>query len=526
MKAFHRIFATLVASALLVSACGGETQKDNSKEGPAPEEITLGIRSDIDTFDPYQTLAEFGASQMLRLSYASLVARDSEDNIVPQLAEKYEIMSTSEAVFTLREGIVCPNGDILTASDVARSYERLADPKTGAPFAPRIFGNEGATFTAEDSKNQITVKLDRPNADMIAALANAGPVICPEGLKDIENLASNPNGPGPYSLVSSQRGDNYVFERREDFVGLPEGTKLADMPKKITLRVIADDSAMANGILTGDITSGIVLGRDGERLEERKNLGKYEAPGYGGDGLVFHQAKGRVGEDVNFRRAIALAIDPDLYNRAATFDRGRTLRTMYTPNMDCYVEENASVLGKVDIKAAQIALDDAGYVVDGEYRVRPDGSPMKLRIIGHNGQNNGPEYLADVLTQLNIDNSIDQASYDRTINAVFSGDFDLFVWPYTGSLGTPAQMVSELAGDLTNSINASGIKNPVYEETAVLGRESETGNCDFWAKGERALLEDADSIPLVWPVSYYFSNGISFGASYYSIDPFTIRSSS
>ncbi len=522
----RRLTVAVAALALLVVACGGDDDgavQSAQEPGPAPASVTIGIRTDIDTFDAATTQGDLGASQMLRLAYATLVWRTLDGEIVPQLAEEWEVTPTS-GVFTIRDDVTCPGGEPLTPSDIAASFQRLADPETGSTYASRIFGGAGAkSVTADDDAGTVTIELDAPNTDMLAGLANAGQVVCPAGVADPDSLSEGPNGPGPYQMVDAQRGSSYVFERRDDFVGLPPGTEISDLPERVTLQVVDEDTTMANLLLAEDITIGNILGRDADRLRADDRLTDVSGAAYGVDGLLFNHAEGLPGADPAFRLAVARGIDPEGYARAATFGFGEPMRTLYTPNLECYSEDAASSTPDYDADAANAALDEAGYAVVGGVRTMPDGSPLTLRVVGYAGQNQGPEFIADALEQLQFDIDLTSGSYEEALGPIFGGEFDAFVFPFTSSFASEALYFNQVS--VGAALNVSGIDNADYESAAAEARATEgEARCTHWQEAERGLLTQADTVPLVQPMGQYFGNGVTFEATYYYVDPYTIRS--
>jgi peptide/nickel transport system substrate-binding protein len=493
--------------------------------GPAPTEVAIGIRSDISGFDPHTLVGDFGDQQMAQLVYSKLVARTLDGEIIPQVATSWDV-TASRAVFQIRKDETCSDGSPLTPAVIARSFQRLADPKTGSGYVERLFPGGGAKIEGDDEAGTVTFTLKEPNSDLLAAAANVGSIVCGPGLENPKSMVDTPSGAGPYKLTKSKRGDAYVFERRDDMTSYPDGTTPEDLPEKVTLRVISDDSAMVNAILTGELDAGSVLGRDGERLEQGGEFNAIKAPAFSVDGLTFNHSDGLPGADQAFRAAVSLAIDPQAYTTAATFDRGEVGRTLYTPNMDCYDEANASLVPETDVDGAAAALDEAGYkVVDG-HRTKPDGSPLSLRLVGLTTQNNGPQYIADVLDQLDIKVDTSVTPGDQALATVFDGDFDVFVYPFTSSLGTPLQIVGAVRGDIDASNNVARIVNERYNTAADKAIGDVKTRCESWGEAERVLLEDSEAKPLTQPVAYYYAKGITFKASYYLVDPFTIRSSS
>jgi peptide/nickel transport system substrate-binding protein len=448
-----------------------------------------------------------------------------DGKIIPQVATSWEVTADS-AVFQIRKGETCSDGSALTPTVIAQSFERLADPATGSSYVSRLFPGGGAVIKGDDAAGTLTFTLKAPNSDLLVAVANVGQIVCGAGLADPASLATQPSGAGVYRLADSKRGNEYVFERRDDMLSLPDGTSAKDLPAKLSLRVIAEDSAMVNAILTGEVDAGSVVGRDGERLEQDGGFNVIQGRANSVDGLVFNHDKGLPGADQAFRAAVSLAVDPKAYTTAATFGRGKLSTTLYTPGMDCYDKDNASIVPATDAKAAAAALDAAGYKVVNGKRTKPDGSPLTLRLVAYTTHNNGPQYLGDVLGKLQIDVETSIAPREQANVKVFDGAFDMFVYPFTSSLASPIALVRAVRGDLKSSGNVALIANDKYNAMADEATSSVEKRCELWDGAEKVLLEDSEAKPLTQPIAYYYGKGVTFKASYYLIDPFTIRSSS
>ena len=68
--------------------------------------------------------------------YETLLDMDPETReLVPKLAESYELIDPKTWQFKLREGIKFSNGEPFNAAAVKYSIERVLDPKTASPSA-------------------------------------------------------------------------------------------------------------------------------------------------------------------------------------------------------------------------------------------------------------------------------------------------------------------------------------------------------------------------------------------------------
>ena len=97
---------------------------------------TLVAAQEVDpvSLDPH-TNSNFSALQGYEHIYESLTGYDEKTNIVPALAERWEIQNGGRTyVFHLRPNVKFHNGQTMTADDVKYSIDRVLDPKTFSPW--------------------------------------------------------------------------------------------------------------------------------------------------------------------------------------------------------------------------------------------------------------------------------------------------------------------------------------------------------------------------------------------------------
>src|SRR5690606_9953708 len=138
---------------------------------------------------------------------------------------------------------------------------------------------------ADDEANTVSVEVNEPHSDLLDSMSTAF-IICPKGLEDTEALATEPQGSGPYRIVSMKRGDTYELEAW----GSPALDDPDSVPDKLTYRVVTDDSTRANLAETGDVDIVSVVGRDSKRLESSIEPIRGEA--FQSDSVVFNQRPG------------------------------------------------------------------------------------------------------------------------------------------------------------------------------------------------------------------------------------------
>lgn len=501
-------------AAVTLAACGGDDGGEAGVAGEAPEEITLAVRNDVDTFDPALSAYENGASQIYEALYDTLVRIDlGTGDYVPAIASSWESTATT-ADFVIKKDLTCSDGSPLKPSDVAASIERLADPDTGSVLTGRMFGAAGVKkVTADDEASTLSIELNGPHIDMLDGLRSAF-IVCPSGLEDTEKLATVPSGSGPYKLTKSTRGDSYELERWDS----PAVEADATLPQRITMKVVTADSTRANLFETdaADIVS--VVGRDAARLAEEHEPVK--GRGNGTESLMFNQRPGRPGAELEVRQAVAQALDAEGYVKAASFGVADPINTMLSPSMQCYDESNGEHAASFDVDAAKKTLADAGY--------GPGGKTLAMTVVGMESQNAGPEYIAEALRTIGVDVEVKNGSLAQLVGIVYEEKepWDVVVFPMISEARSPFPMVTKTSSNLGEggSYNFGRIKNEEYDRLVNrVSGESDEARCATWSAAEQSLLERRDVVPLQWSTADYFSKDLEFDAGYRVLNLRTIR---
>jgi peptide/nickel transport system substrate-binding protein len=241
-------FLLFAALAAMLSNCGNHTTTGNLKV------FRYNQSSGISSLDPAfaKDQATIWACNQL---YNSLVALDSNLNIVPSIAHSWQIAEDGLTyTFLLRNDVffhnnICFNngtGRKVTAHDVAFSLSRIMDKKTASPGA-WIFNEKVAAenpFTAlNDSTFQL--KLSKKFPAILGILSMQYCSIIPHEAveKYGTNVRSNPVGTGPFMFKKWEEGNALVmlknptyFEKDKQGIQLPyiDGIKVSFIDNKKT----------------------------------------------------------------------------------------------------------------------------------------------------------------------------------------------------------------------------------------------------------------------------------------------------
>jgi len=116
---------TTTASGSTTTATSGGSDITAAAATSGLDVITIGQTSDILSFDPHAQNDQ-GSGSVLRHIYNRLVGITPDNQLVPELAESWEILAEYTIAFKLREDVKWHDGDDFKASDVKYSFERQA----------------------------------------------------------------------------------------------------------------------------------------------------------------------------------------------------------------------------------------------------------------------------------------------------------------------------------------------------------------------------------------------------------------
>ena len=176
--------------------------------------ITIGIGGDCTTLDP-QDANDTLSMSVQRLIMPGLFGFDETMNVVPVLAEKYEVSDDAKTfTISLKKDIAFQDGTPFNADAVKLSFDRVINPENKLKRYT-LFSNIKSVEVVDPS----TVKFDlkEPFASMINVLAHpSAGIISPAALAKYNgDIGSHPVGAGPFAFSEWQRGTKIELENSD-----------------------------------------------------------------------------------------------------------------------------------------------------------------------------------------------------------------------------------------------------------------------------------------------------------------------
>ena len=289
--------------------------------GASPSDSTLvvGMTSDPDTLFPWKA-TQFQAVNVLGLVYGTLTELDQDLNVVPGLAESWEVSEDGLTVtLSLRAGVTFADGSTFGSEDVVSSLEQIQHEETAAVAAASL-----ASVTGIEAPDESTVvlTLSAPDAALATNLASVNlAMLSSEDTEEALNTA--PNGTGPFTFDSREASQSLTLVRNDAYWGD------APLLGGVEFRVIPDETSIVSALESGNVQFAVL---DDPLVAETvgANITVAETPQLSYHVLQLNARKGAL-TDVNVRLAIQCAIDRQQVLDTAAFGEGEVTGPITSP---------------------------------------------------------------------------------------------------------------------------------------------------------------------------------------------------
>ena len=319
------------AMALSLAACGGSGGSSGggasgsggggaaSDGAEAANVVDVQVGPSPETIDPALNSAVDGANMILH-AFEGLLKFDQDNNIVPGVAEDYEVSDDGLTyTFHLRDGLKWSDGSDLTAADFEYSWKRVADPNTAAPYGydllNMIEGYEEASagdldalgVKAEDDSTFVVTLADPCiYFDKIAAFAVMVPVQ-QAAVETGDEWTTNPETyitDGPYCVSEYTPGDRIVMTKNEYYWDADSITF-----DQIVWHLIEDSNASYSAYQDG--TLDLIKDVPTEEIPSLEGNEEFFVEPIMGTYYVTFNTNKEPFNDPKVRKALSLAIDRD-----------------------------------------------------------------------------------------------------------------------------------------------------------------------------------------------------------------------
>ena len=321
----------------------------------APGVLTLAWEAEPRTIDPRYAV-DANSQYLEDLLHCALLSPDAEGRLRPSLARGWQWTTPTTLKIELQPDIKFSSGAVVTASDVAATYQFFKLEATAKP-SPRRGAFAGlVSATAVDAKT-VVFQLQAPDASFVANLvvgilpaqAAAGPLI---------SQPSQTQGCGPFILQALALSEYDLVPNPHYSLGAPP--KL----QKVALKIVKDENTRYAKLIAGELDMvQNLLSRDKLTVIARSypKLKLQHRSGLNTTYLGFNMRDPLLSQ-VKVRRAIALAIDKDKIIKYVLNGMAVPAATMLLQSDPYYAQSLKAP--SYDPARAKALLDEAGLKAD------------------------------------------------------------------------------------------------------------------------------------------------------------------
>lgn len=274
--------------------------------------LTVGQPNEVTNLDPDRDEGTAVNWQLWQTVYNTLVTTGDDLSVQPSLATSWKERSPTRYVFDIRRGVRFSNGRAMTVDDVIGSLQRTVSPKHVNTWQGQL--GQIRSISASGPW-QVTIRLKKPNAALLPALANPIASVLP--MKELNAGTFDPTketlGTGPFKVVAHSQNESWTFAANPYYwqPGIPKMSKFVE-------KIIPDDSARIAALRNGTVdvayfdnpdTAALLKGAPNVKTATLNTTDYYRVDVSNRPGALFN--------DPRLRRALQLVVDRQQINAQA-----------------------------------------------------------------------------------------------------------------------------------------------------------------------------------------------------------------
>ncbi|MBA4181057.1 MAG: hypothetical protein C0506_10755 [Anaerolinea sp.] len=376
--------ATLGAAALGLVGCGDDNdEKDAQTPGggspqaggsPAAPQIKRGGELKVayglepSSLDPHDGVSG-GDHYFFEDMFNFLVGHDANSQLQASLslAESWQIPDPQTIIFKLRSGVSFHDGSPFNSEVVAWNIERVKDPATKSTARQSFLVVEKVETPDPQTAR---FKLTAPAAGLMNALGGRGGAVLSrqavEKYKD--QFRSNPVGTGPFMFDSWASGSHVKMKKNPNYWGKDAPGGALPYVDAVTIRIIPDSTAAFAALQTGDVHVAGIDPKDLDTAKANSQLQIVERKGSGVANLMAVNLKTAAGKNLDLRRAIMHALDPEAAKQAVWLGAADVADAgMWPPGT--WVYKTSPTRPRYDLNKAKEYLAKSGFDTNTELKI-------------------------------------------------------------------------------------------------------------------------------------------------------------
>ena len=410
----RNLAAALLVSTVFFAGC------DSSRTSADSNTVNFLIEASPTNLDP-RIGADSYSEHIDGLIFSSLVARDAQMKVIPDLAESWETPDPLTYVFHLRRGVKFHDGRPLTSADVKFTFDSIL---AGAIKTPKRGSFKLVASVEAPDDSTVVFHLHEHYASMLWDLTAPAIGIVPRGSG--AEMSRHPIGTGPFRFVSATTDEEIVLARNDSYFGG------APKIESLRLRIVPDVLVRALELRKGsaDATINSLTPDMVVTLAKEHGLVAEQQPGTMLAYLAFN-FDDPILATRGVRQALAYATDRATIIRYLLRGQARPASSLLPPNHWAY--EPAVQQYDYDPARAEQLLDAAGF------RRGADGMRMHLTLKTSTDESTRlmSEAIADQWKRVGVALQLRPMEFGTFYSDVTRGSFQIYSLRWVGGNNDP-----------------------------------------------------------------------------------------
>ena len=322
--------------------------------------LTIGTSQEPDNINPLDSTTVWGW-KFMRMYYDKLVRLTPDVEPEPWAAESVENIDNHTIEVVLRDDMYFHDGEPVTVEDVKFSYDYYVE-QDFAYFRPFY---EPLDYVEIVDDNTLHFVLEEPVGNFIDVTMSQIPILPQHEWEDIE--VADDLGPdeiptvasGPMQFEEFESGEFKSLSRYDDHFAADD----VDI-EGIDFIIYADAEGVFTGLITEEVDMNAWRLEPGhiDLAEEEEHLQLVEVPDFGYYHMTYN-LRVEPFDDVDFRRAIAHAVDKDTIIEVLLDGLGEPGNSVIAPANPAWHNPNVEDFD-FDLDLAREKLEEAGYYME------------------------------------------------------------------------------------------------------------------------------------------------------------------
>ena len=369
LKLVKRRWSTMAGVTLMILAVFVMIAGPSHAEGKRGGVFRQTMSTDLTQIDLHQTSAEINNVVLGMRVYETLFTYDSKNSIKPFLVESYEFSNDGLLMtMNLKKGVKFHNGEEMTAEDVKFSLDRVRSSELPGFHVNNL---KKVTEVKITGPYQVQMVLSAKMANLLNYLATDVGTIAIMSKKDLEangNKVVKPVGTGPYKWGEWVKDSKVVMERFDGYSSA-EGPVDGMLGKRyqyfdrLEFFVMKEPATRIMALDKGDVEFTSTLPYHMiDDLKKRDDITVYSAlPPDAVWYMYYVNFNHPILADVNFRKAMAYALDRGEITKAAVWGNGTPTFSVISPKLPAYTPDLEKMAPSYDPEKAKAFLKQSNY---------------------------------------------------------------------------------------------------------------------------------------------------------------------